>query len=120
MIHQLRRNEMRTRIHDRIRRKVRGEAARPRLNVFRSQKHIYAQVVDDRQGRTLAAASSVEKDFAVKSGGTVAAAKQVGKLVAQRAQDKGIRQVAFDRGGYQYHGRIQALADAAREAGLQF
>ena len=120
MIQQQRRNETRQRIHDRIRRKIRGVASRPRLNVFRSQKHIYAQVVDDRQGRTLVAASSAEKDFSVKSGATVAAAKQVGKMVAQRAQEKSIRQVAFDRGGYQYHGRIRALAEAAREAGLQF
>jgi len=120
MIQQQRRNETRGRIHDRIRRKIRGAAERPRLNVFRSQKHIYAQVVDDMQGRTLVTASSVEKDFSAKSGGTVASAKQVGKLVAQRAQEKGIRHVAFDRGGYQYHGRIKALADAAREAGLQF
>ena len=120
MIQQIRRNKTRLRIHDRIRKTVRGESARPRLNVFRSQKHIYAQVVDDRSGKTLAAAGSIEKDFSVKSGGTVAAAKQVGKLVAERAKDKGVSQVAFDRGGYQYHGRIKALADAAREAGLKF
>ncbi|MBI3933459.1 MAG: 50S ribosomal protein L18 [Acidobacteria bacterium] len=120
MIQQQRRNETRRRIHDRIRRKIRGAAERPRLNVFRSQKHIYAQVVDDSHGRTLVAASSIEKEFPGKSGGTVESAKQVGKLVAQRAQEKGIRQVAFDRGGYQYHGRIKALADAAREAGLEF
>jgi large subunit ribosomal protein L18 len=120
MIQQQKRNENRRRVHDRIRRKVRGEASRPRLNVFRSQKHIYAQVVDDMQGHTLAAASSVEKAFPAKGGGTVAAAKEVGKRVAQRAAEKGVRRVAFDRGGYQYHGRIKALADAAREAGLQF
>jgi large subunit ribosomal protein L18 len=120
MIQQILRNKTRARIHRRIRKTVRGESARPRLNVFRSQKHIYAQVVDDLTGRTLAAAGSVEKDFSVKSGGTVLAAKQVGKLVAGRAQEKGIRQVSFDRGGYQYHGRIKALADAAREAGLKF
>lgn len=120
MIQEQQRKETRRRIHNRIRRKVRGEAARPRLNVFRSQKHIYAQVVDDIQGRTLVAAGSTEKDFSGKRGGTVASAKEVGKLVAQRAQEKGIRQVAFDRGGYQYHGRVKALADAAREAGLQF
>ena len=120
MIQEQRRNETRRRIRNRIRRKIRGEAARPRLAVFRSQKHIYAQVVDDLQGSTLVAAGSREKDFPGKGGGTVASAKQVGKLVAQRAQEKGIRQVAFDRGGYQYHGRIKALADAAREAGLQY
>ncbi|MBI2819524.1 MAG: 50S ribosomal protein L18 [Acidobacteria bacterium] len=120
MIQQQRRNETRRRIHNRIRRKVRGEAARPRLVVFRSQKHIYAQVVDDLQGHTLVAAGSTAKDFSGKNGGTVASAKEVGKLLAQRAQEKGIRQVAFDRGGYQYHGRVKALADAARQAGLQF
>jgi len=120
MIHEQRRNETRRRIQNRIRRKIRGEAARPRLAVFRSQKHIYAQVVDDLLGRTLAAAGSSEKDFPAPKGGTVASAKEVGKRVAQRAQEKGIRAVAFDRGGYQYHGRIKALADAAREAGLQF
>jgi|ERR1051325_2179428 large subunit ribosomal protein L18 len=120
MIQQVMRNKTRTRIHRRIRKGLRGESDRPRLNVFRSQKHIYAQVVDDRKGQTVAAAGSVEKDFSVKSGGTIAAAKEVGKLVAQRAKEKGVTQVAFDRGGYQYHGRIKALADAAREAGLKF
>jgi large subunit ribosomal protein L18 len=120
MIQQTLRNQTRKRIHDRIRRKIRGVASRPRLNVFRSQKHIYAQIVDDLKGHTLVAASSVEKDFSVKSGGTIASAKQVGRLVAERAQEKGIRQVSFDRGGYQYHGRIKALAEAARTAGLQF
>ena len=120
MIEPQRRNETRKRIHLRIRKKIRGGAERLRLNVFRSQKHIYAQIVDDTRGQTLAAASSVEKDFSDKRGSTVASAKQVGKLVAQRAQEKGIRQVAFDRGGYHYHGRIKALAEAAREAGLQF
>ncbi|HWP85380.1 MAG TPA: 50S ribosomal protein L18 [Terriglobia bacterium] len=120
MIAQQRRSETRRRIHQRIRKKIRGVAERPRLNVFRSQKHIYAQVIDDTQGRTLAAASSVEKEFALPRGGTVAAAREVGKRVAQRAQEQGIRQVCFDRGGYQYHGRVRALAEAAREAGLQF
>jgi large subunit ribosomal protein L18 len=120
MIQQILRNQTRMRIHSRIRKKIRGAGERPRLNVFRSQKHIYAQVVDDLKGHTLAAASSVEKDFSVKSGGSVAAAQAVGKLVAQRAQEKGVRQVAFDRGGYHYHGRIKALAESAREAGLQF
>ena len=120
MIQEQQRNVTRRRIHNRIRRKIRGEASRPRLCVFRSQKHIYAQVVDDLQGLTLAAAGSTEKEFPGKKGATMTSAKEVGKLVAQRAQEKGIRQVAFDRGGYQYHGRIKALADAAREAGLQF
>jgi large subunit ribosomal protein L18 len=120
MIKPLLRNETRIRIHSRIRKRVRGLTQRPRLAVFRSQKHIYAQVVDDLKGQTVAAASSVEKNFAEKKGATVASAKAVGKLVAQRAQEKGVSAVAFDRGGYQYHGRVKALADAAREAGLKF
>jgi large subunit ribosomal protein L18 len=120
MIKQHLRNEIRTRVHSRIRKRMRGFGDRPRLNVFRSQKHIYAQVVDDLKGHTVAAASSREKDFSEKKGATVAAAKAVGKLVAQRACEKGVQQVAFDRGGYQYHGRVKALADAAREAGLKF
>ena len=120
MIRQLLRNQTRMRVHSRIRKRLRGGVERPRLNVFRSQKHIYAQIVDDLKGHTVAAASSREKDFAEKKGGTVAAAKLVGKLVAQRAKEKGLQQVAFDRGGYQYHGRVKALADAAREGGLKF
>jgi large subunit ribosomal protein L18 len=120
MIKQLLRNKTRVRVHSRIRKQLRGHAERPRLNVFRSQKHIYAQIVDDRKGHTLAAANSREKTFPEKKGGTVAAATAVGKLVAQRAQEQGIRQVAFDRGGYQYHGRVKALAEGAREAGLKF
>ena len=113
-------NIVRVRIHERIRHKVRGSEERPRLAVYRSTKHIYAQVIDDRKGFTLVAASSSEKNSAVKSGGNVAGAKEVGKLVAQRAKEKGIGKVVFDRGGYLYHGRIKALADAAREAGLEF
>jgi len=120
MIEQTLRNRARKRVHLRIRKRIRGKSERPRLNVFRSQKHIYAQVVNDLEGRTLAAASSVEKDFPQAKGGTLAAAQQVGKLLAGRALEKGIRQVAFDRGGYQYHGRVKALAEAARGAGLQF
>jgi large subunit ribosomal protein L18 len=120
MIKQLLRNETRMRVHRRIRKRLRGAAERPRLNVYRSQKHIYAQVVDDVKGHTVAAASSREKDFGEKKGGSVAAAKAVGKLVAQRAREKGLDQVSFDRGGYQYHGRVKALAEAAREAGLKF
>ena len=111
-------NQIRQRIHTRIRRRVRGTSERPRLAVFRSVKHIYAQVIDDTQGQTIAAAGSVEK--AAGSGGNIAGAKAIGKLVAQRAQDKGIKSVVFDRGGYHYHGRVKALADAAREAGLEF
>jgi large subunit ribosomal protein L18 len=120
MIRQVSRNDLRKRIHMRIRKKLRGATGRPRLSVFRSLKHIAAQVVDDQQGRTLASASSAEKDSPVKSGGNVAGAKQVGKLVAERALQAGIKSVVFDRSGYLYHGRVKALADAAREAGLEF
>ena len=110
---------IRKRVHKRIRRKVAGNTQRPRLAVFRSVKHIYAQVIDDSVGHTLAAASSNEKS-GVKSGGNVAGAKAVGKLLAERAKEKGVKSVVFDRGGYQYHGRVKALADAAREGGLEF
>jgi len=110
---------IRRRIHKRIRRKLAGTEARPRLAVFRSLKHIYAQVIDDGAGRTSAMASSNEKG-AEKNGGNLAGAKAIGKLVAERAKEKGIEAVVFDRGGYLYHGRVQALADAAREAGLKF
>jgi large subunit ribosomal protein L18 len=113
-------NDVRVRIHTRIRHRVRGTEQRPRLAVFRSLKHIYAQVIDDRRGHTLAAASSGEKKAAAGNGGNVAGAKQVGKLIAERAKAGGITKVVFDRGGYLYHGRIKALADAAREAGLEF
>lgn len=112
-------NEIRLRIHKRIRRRVAGTNERPRLAVFRSLNHIYAQIIDDGPGQTLAAASSVEKDLRGK-GGAVEGAKQIGKAVAERAKLKGITKVVFDRGGYQYHGRVKALADAAREAGLEF
>ena len=120
MKEQIPRNQTRKRIHLRIRKKLRGTPERPRLNIFRSLKHIYAQVVDDARGCTLAAAGSLDKDFPHRGGGNVAAAREVGKWIAQRSLEKGIRQVAFDRGGYRYHGRIKALAEAAREAGLQF
>ena len=109
---------IRQRIHKRIRRRLAGTTERPRLAVFRSVKHIYAQIIDDAQGRTVASASSNEKGGA--NGGNVAGAKAIGKLVAQRAQEKGIKAVVFDRGGYLYHGRVKALADSAREAGLEF
>jgi large subunit ribosomal protein L18 len=112
------RNEVRQRIHDRIRAKMEGTPARPRLNVYRSLNHIYVQVIDDSQGVTLVSASTVQAK--IKAGGNIAAAKEVGKLVAERAQEKGIKKVVFDRGGYLYHGRIKALADAARESGLEF
>jgi large subunit ribosomal protein L18 len=119
MIRKIEKKEIRNRIHQRIRRKLSGTKERPRLAVFRSVAHIYAQVIDDVEGRTLASASSVDKDGKTK-GGNVAAAKAIGKLVAERAKEKGVKAVVFDRGGYQYHGRIKALADAAREAGLEF
>ena len=114
-------NETRQRVHQRIRKNMMGTPERPRLNVYRSLNHIYVQLVDDLQGKTLVFASSAEgKKGERKTGGNVAAAKEVGKAVAQRAKEQGIKQVVFDRGGYLYHGRIKALADAAREAGLQF
>jgi|ERR1700760_3801582 large subunit ribosomal protein L18 len=119
MIRKIEKKEIRQRIHQRIRRKLRGTAERPRLAVFRSVAHIYAQVIDDNAGATLVSASTVDKVGKTK-GGNVAAAQAIGKLVAERAKDKGIKSVVFDRGGYQYHGRIKALADAARSAGLEF
>jgi large subunit ribosomal protein L18 len=122
MIRKTSKNEIRERVHVRIRKKLRGTTERPRLTVFRSTAHIYAQVVDDTKGVTLVAASSTEKAAAVKkgAGGNVAAAKEIGKRVAERAKENGIKKVVFDRGGYIYHGRVKALADAAREAGLEF
>ena len=118
MITQNKRNSIRQRIHARIREKLAGTSERPRLNVYRSLNHIYAQVIDDQKGETLVSASTIEMKS--KSGGNVSAAKEVGKAVAERAVAKGIAQVVFDRGGYLYHGRVKALADAAREAGLKF
>ena len=118
MITQTKRNEIRRRIHSRIREKLSGSVERPRLNVYRSLNHIYAQVIDDQTGKTLVSASSL--GMKLKSGGNVAAAKEIGKTVAERAVEKGIKRVVFDRGGFLYHGRVKALADAAREAGLQF
>jgi large subunit ribosomal protein L18 len=114
------RQDVRRAIHLRIRKKVRGSEARPRLAVFRSLNHIYAQVIDDDKGMTVCSASTVEKSAGVGNGGNIDAAKIVGRLIAERAKDKGITQVVFDRGGYIYHGRVKALAEAAREAGLQF
>ena len=113
------RSDIRQRIHKRIRSRVAGTQERPRLAVFRSLYHIYAQVIDDQQGHTLVSASSTEKDLKGK-GGNVEGAKTIGKAIAERAKEKGIKLVVFDRGGYQYHGRVKALADAAREAGLEF
>src|ERR1700743_2036279 len=118
MIRKIEKKEIRRRIHTRIRRKVRGTTERPRLAVFRSVAHIYAQIIDDAKGVTIVAASSSEKD-STTTGGNVAAAKEIGKRVAERAKEKGVTRVVFDRGGYLYHGRIKALADAAREAGLE-
>jgi large subunit ribosomal protein L18 len=118
MIRKISKDEIRQRIHTRIRRKVRGTTERPRLAIFRSVAHIYAQVIDDAKGITIVAASSSEKG-STATGGNVAAAKEIGKRVAERAKEKGVTRVVFDRGGYLYHGRVKALADAAREAGLE-
>ncbi len=124
MIPKLKRNAVRRRVHARIRQKVHGTAERPRLNVYRSLNHIYAQVIDDNLGMTLASASTVAgagaREDKRKTGGNLEAARQIGKQVAERAGEKGIKKVVFDRGGYLYHGRIKALAEAAREAGLDF
>ncbi len=114
------RQDVRRAVHSRIRKKVKGTAERPRLAVFRSLNHVYAQVIDDVNGVTLCSASSVEKNAGVGNGGNVEAAKSIGKLIAERAREKGISSVVFDRGGYIYHGRVKSLAEAAREAGLQF
>ncbi len=121
-VRKISRSEHRQRIHRRVRRKVAGTPDRPRLSVFRSLAHVYAQVIDDLQGRTLAAASSLDKETRklARGGGNMAAAKIVGKVIAERALAAGVRQVAFDRGGYKFHGRVKALAEAAREAGLKF
>ena len=121
MITATQRNVIRQRVHARVRAKVSGTAERPRLNVFRSLNHIYAQIIDDASATTLASASTIAKKGGEKTpGGNVSAAAVVGKLIAERAIDKGVKRVVFDRGGYLYHGRVKALADAAREAGLEF
>jgi len=121
MLAQISKNTNRRYVHKRIRKKVLGTAERPRMNVYRSLNHIYVQVIDDLHGTTLVAANSAEgKKGEKRTGGNVASAKAVGKVVAERAKAKGITKVVFDRGGYIYHGRVKALADAAREAGLQF
>lgn len=114
--------EARIRRHERIRKKVKGTPERPRLSVYRSLNHIYAQIIDDLQGKTLVSASTLEKDIQAEKGhkGNVTMAKKVGQLIAKRAMEKGFRKVVFDRGGYIYHGRVKALADSAREAGLEF
>ena len=118
MIQQKQRNVVRQRVHTRIREKMSGTAERPRLNVYRSLNHLYTQLIDDSAGTTLASASTLAGK--IKTGGNVAAAKELGKLIAEKAAEKGIKKVVFDRGGYLYHGRIKALAESAREAGLEF
>ena len=141
MLTRITKNEKRGHVHERIRKKMQGTAERPRLNVYRSLNHIYVQVIDDLHGKTLVSASTAEgknaegkkpegkkeddkKEAGTKNarltGGNVASAKAVGKTIAERAKAKGVTKVVFDRGGYIYHGRVKALADAAREAGLQF
>ncbi len=122
MVNKESRQEIRIKKHNRIRNRFSGTAQRPRLSVFRSNNHIYAQVIDDAAGKTLVSASTAEKDAKaeLKNTNDVEAASYVGKLVAKRAKDAGIDQVVFDRGGYIYRGRVKALADAAREAGLEF
>jgi len=122
MIPNTSKDQTRRRIHQRLRNRLEGSQERPRLNVYRSLNHIYAQVIDDGSGVTLVSASTVQgrKKGEKRTGGNVASAKEVGKAIAQRAQEKGIKKVVFDRGGYLYHGRMKALAEAAREAGLQF
>ena len=112
------RAEIRTAIHQRIRRKVKGDTERPRLAIYRSLNHIYAQVIDDRRGQTLVSASTTEKDLRGNSGGNLEAARRIGQTIAERAIAKGIESVVFDRGGYLYHGRVKTLTDAARAAGL--
>jgi large subunit ribosomal protein L18 len=121
-VRRISRSAHRERIHRRVRQKVSGTPERPRLTVYRSINQIYAQVIDDRSGTTLVSASSIDKETRkeTKGGGNIAAAKVIGRIVAERAIAAGISKVVFDRGGYKYHGRVQALANAAREAGLKF
>ena len=121
-VRKLSRDLHRRRVHERVRTRVSGTPERPRLCVYRSLGHIYGQVIDDRSGRTIVSASSVDKETkkGLKGGGNIASAKAVGKIIADRAKAAGVTKVVFDRGGYKYHGRVRALADAAREAGLQF
>lgn len=121
MISPRQRNVIRKRVHSRIRERISGTMERPRLNVYRSLNHIYTQLIDDSTGTTLASASSFGRKSEEKLyGGNIEAAKKVGALIAERAKAKGIKRVVFDRGGYLYHGRVKALAEAAREAGLEF
>jgi large subunit ribosomal protein L18 len=122
MINPMNRSKERRRIHQRIRRKITGDTSRPRLCVYRSLKFMYAQIIDDSQGATLAAASTLEKEIRgeLKGSGNIEASKLLGKKIAERAKAKGIETIVFDRGGYLYHGRVKAVADAAREEGLKF
>lgn len=120
MITKPNKNDVRKKRHARVRSKLTGTESRPRLNVFRSNKHIYAQLIDDANGVTVASASTLDKDVNVEGTKNTDAAKLVGELIAKRAVEKGYTEIVFDRGGYLYHGRIKALADAARENGLQF
>jgi len=126
MLTKISKNQKRGHVHERIRKRLQGTPERPRLNVYRSLNHIYAQIIDDLHGKTLVSASTAEGQKVEgqkedrRTGGNVAAAKNVGKSIAERAKAKGVSKVVFDRGGYIYHGRVKALADAAREAGLQF
>ena len=120
MIAKIDKNKVRQKRHQRVRSRLSGTSERPRLNVYRSNKHIYAQVIDDSQQTTLASASTQDADFNKEIGSNVDAAAEVGTLIAKRAKDKGIESVVFDRGGNLYHGRVKALAEAARENGLQF
>ena len=121
MLNRVTKNEKRGHVHERIRKKMQGTEERPRLNVYRSLNHIYVQVIDDLNGKTLVSASTAEgKKEDRRTGGNVASAKAIGKTIAERLKAKGVTKVVFDRGGYIYHGRIKAVADAAREAGLQF
>jgi len=121
-VRNLSKDQHRRRVHERVRTRIQGTTERPRLCVYRSLDHIYAQVIDDRTGKTLVSASSTDAETKknLKGGGNIAAAKVIGKAVAERAKAAGVSKVVFDRGGYKYHGRVKALADAAREAGLQF
>jgi len=120
MITKEQKNKKRIRVHERIRKGLAGSTDRPRLSIYRSTNHIYAQIIDDLHGKTIVAASTVDGKGTHKTGGNLASAKEVGRSVAEKAKAKGITKVVFDRGGYLYHGRVKALADAAREAGLQF
>ena len=120
MIKKESRNEARLARHERVRKNLCGTVEIPRLNVFRSNGNIFAQIIDDKAGNTLVSASSIDKELNLKNGGNIEAAKEVGKLLAERAKKLKIKKVVFDRGGYLYHGRVQALAEAARENGLEF